>query len=53
MRRIGDRVLEDWLQNEVVPTYDAMKAGEMKMLSGDEVRASLRAKRELRRAATK
>ena len=50
---VRDRVLEDWLQNEVVPTYDAMKAGEMKMLSGDEVRASLRAKRELRRAATK
>ena len=44
-----DRAVEDWLRNEVAPAYDAMKAGKLKMLSGDEVRASLKARREKRR----
>jgi hypothetical protein len=41
--------MEAWLRNEVAPTYDAMKAGQLKMLTGDEVRANLQAKREQRR----
>jgi len=44
-----DRAMEAWLRNEVAPTYDAMKAGQLKMLTADEVRANLKAKRELRR----
>jgi putative addiction module CopG family antidote len=44
-----DRAVEDWLHGEVAPTYDAMKAGKLKMLTGDEVRATLRAKHEQRR----
>lgn len=44
-----DRAMEAWLRNEVAPAFDAVKASGLKMLSGDEVRASLRTKREKRR----
>jgi putative addiction module CopG family antidote len=44
-----DRAMETWLRNEVAPTYDAMKAGQLKMLTADEVRANLKAKRAQRR----
>jgi antitoxin ParD1/3/4 len=44
-----DRAIGDWLRNEVAPAYDARKAGKLKMLTGDEVRASLKAKRAQRR----
>ena len=44
-----DRAVEEWLRNEVAPTYDAMKAGGLKMLTGHEVRSSLKAKRKKRR----
>jgi putative addiction module CopG family antidote len=46
---VRDRAMEAWLRKEVAPTYDAMKAGQLKMLTGDEVRANLKAKREQRR----
>ena len=45
-----DRVVEKWLRETVAPAYDAMKAGRLKMLSGEEVRASLKAKRSKRKA---
>lgn len=44
-----DRAIENWLHNEVALAYDAMRAGKGTMLSGDEVRASLKARREQRR----
>ena len=40
--------IENWLHNEIAPAYDAMKAGKLKMLSGNELRASLKAKQEQR-----
>lgn len=45
-----DRAVEKWLRETVAPAYDAMKACRLKMLSGEEVRASLKAKRSKRKA---
>ncbi len=38
-----DRVVEDWLRQEVGPAYDALKADPARAVSVDEVRATLAA----------
>lgn len=40
-----DRLVEDWLQKQVVPAYDAIKADPSRGLSAGQVRATLTAER--------
>ena len=38
-----DAAIERWLREEVIPTYDAMKADPSRALSGEQVFAEIRA----------
>ena len=46
-----DRVVEDWLRDQVAPAYDALKADPTRAVSADQVRARLAA--EHRKATAK
>jgi len=41
--QLHERALESWLREEVVPTYDAMKADPARAVSAEKVRESLAA----------
>jgi putative addiction module CopG family antidote len=41
-----DRLVEDWLQKQVAPAYDAIKADPSRGLSVSQVRATLAAERK-------
>ncbi|MEO8927476.1 MAG: type II toxin-antitoxin system ParD family antitoxin [Caulobacteraceae bacterium] len=43
-----DHAIDDWLRNEVVPAYEALKSDPSSGLSIDEVRAGLRERHERR-----
>ena len=47
-----DRAIESWLQEQVGPAYDALKANQSRAVTIDEVRASLAAEHEAALAKT-
>ncbi len=49
--RAHERALDAWLQNEVAPAYDAMKANPARAVSAKKVRASLAAAHKSSRKA--
>lgn len=44
-----DRAMENWLQQQVAPAYDALKADPKRAVSVDKVRARLAAEHEKRK----